>query len=117
MVEHAGNNRYVTRLFCSCRMASILQSRYGPVNLKGNRMTASPDIAELSFEQAMAQLEQVVSRLEQGDVTLDESIALYERGAKLRAHCELRLKSAEERVEKITLTGGQPSGTTPAEGL
>ena len=75
------------------------------------------DLSALSFEAAMKELEGVVSRLEQGDATLEESIALYERGAKLRAHCDARLKDAEERIERITLAGGQPSGTVPVEGL
>ena len=79
--------------------------------------TPSPEIAELSFEQAMQELEKVVSVLEQGQASLEESITLYERGARLRAHCESRLKDAEERVEKITLANGQPAATTPAEGL
>lgn len=79
-------------------------------------MTTSPDITELSFEQAMQELENVVSVLEQGQASLEESIALYERGAKLREHCERRLKDAEERVEKITLASGQPVGTSPVEG-
>lgn len=79
--------------------------------------TPSPEIAELSFEQAMQELEKVVSVLEQGQASLEESITLYERGARLRAHCESRLKDAEERVEKITLANGQPTGTGPAEGL
>ena len=75
------------------------------------------DLSALSFEAAMKELEGVVSRLEQGDATLEESIALYERGAKLRSHCDARLKDAEERIERITLAGGQPSGTVPVEGL
>lgn len=76
------------------------------------------DIKALSFEDAMKELEAVVGKLEHGDATLEQSIALYERGAKLRRHCEARLKEAEERVEKITLdSAGQPTGTTPAEGL
>ena len=62
-------------------------------------------------------VEGVVSRLEHGDASLEESIALYERGAKLRAHCDARLKDAEERIERITLAGGQPTGTVPVEGL
>ncbi|AUH64513.1 exodeoxyribonuclease VII small subunit [Paracoccus zhejiangensis] len=78
----------------------------------------SDDVSSLSFEQAMKELEATVSKLETGDATLDESISLYERGAKLRAHCEARLREAEERVEKITLAAdGTPAGTTPAEGL
>ena len=76
------------------------------------------DITTLSFEEAMRELEATVGKLETGEATLEESIALYERGAALRAHCEARLREAEERVEKITLAAnGQPAGTTPGEGL
>lgn len=76
------------------------------------------EIEKLSFEDAMRELEATVGKLETGEATLEESIALYERGAKLRAHCEKRLREAEERVEKITLSAnGQPGGTEPAEGL
>lgn len=75
-------------------------------------------IETLSFEEAMRELEATVGKLEHGDATLEESIALYERGAALRAHCDKVLRAAEERVEKITLAAsGQPTGTTPAEGL
>lgn len=79
-------------------------------------MTDTAEIAELSFEQAMQELERVVSLLERGEASLEDSIRLYDRGARLREHCERRLKDAEERVEKITLANGQPTGTTPAEG-
>ncbi|MCP4635859.1 MAG: exodeoxyribonuclease VII small subunit, partial [Methyloversatilis sp.] len=58
------------------------------------------DITTLSFEEAMRELEATVGKLETGEATLEESIALYERGAALRAHCEARLREAEERVEK-----------------
>ena len=58
-------------------------------------------VAEMSFEAALAELEQVVARLEGGQVALEESIALYARGAELRAHCEERLKAAEARVAEI----------------
>ena len=76
------------------------------------------DITTISFEEAMRELEATVGKLETGEATLEESIALYERGAALRAHCEARLREAEERVEKITLAAnGQPAGTTPVEGL
>ncbi|TKW66372.1 MAG: exodeoxyribonuclease VII small subunit [Paracoccus denitrificans] len=75
------------------------------------------DIATMSFEDAMKELEGVVSRLESGNASLEDSIKLYERGAELRAHCEARLRAAEERVEKITLAQGQPTGTTKVEGL
>lgn len=76
------------------------------------------DITTLSFEEAMRELEATVGKLETGEATLEESIALYERGAALRTHCEARLREAEERVEKITLAAnGQPAGLTSAEGL
>ena len=76
------------------------------------------EIGTMTFEEAMKELEATVGRLEHGEATLEESIALYERGAALRARCEERLKAAEEKVEKITLgEGGKPAGTTPVEGL
>ncbi|MCT8331383.1 exodeoxyribonuclease VII small subunit [Albidovulum sediminis] len=75
------------------------------------------DIAAMSFEEAMKALEDVVRQLESGNVELERSIGLYEKGAALKAHCEKKLKEAEEKVEKITLAAGQPVGTTPAEGL
>lgn len=74
-------------------------------------------IADLSFEDAMRELETVVGQLERGDVALEESISLYERGAALKAHCEAKLKAAEEKVAQITLSAdGQPTGTTPVSG-
>ncbi|PPB82484.1 exodeoxyribonuclease VII small subunit [Albidovulum inexpectatum] len=76
------------------------------------------EIDALSFEDAMKQLEEVVRKLEQGDVPLEESIKLYERGAKLKAHCERKLKEAEEKVARITLgPDGKPAGIEPVEGL
>lgn len=60
------------------------------------------NVEEMSFEEAMAALEDVVGRLEGGQVPLEESITLYERGAALKAHCETKLKSAEEKVAQIT---------------
>jgi exodeoxyribonuclease VII small subunit len=78
----------------------------------------SKAVGDMSFEEAMGELEKVVSSLERGDVPLEDSIKLYERGAALKAHCEARLKAAEEKVAQITLgEGGQPTGTKPAEGL
>lgn len=74
------------------------------------------DVAEMSFEDAIKELETVVGQLERGDVALDESIALYERGAALKARCEAKLKEAEEKVAKITLgEGGVPQGTVPLD--
>ena len=75
-------------------------------------------VEEMSFEEAMAELEAVVGQLERGEVALDASIALYERGAKLKARCEVKLREAEEKVAQITLDAdGTPTGTTPVEGL
>ncbi|GHE01621.1 exodeoxyribonuclease VII small subunit [Defluviimonas sp. 20V17] len=74
-------------------------------------------VDQMSFEQAMAELEQVVGQLERGDVPLEQSIKLYERGAALKARCEEKLKEAEEKVELIRAQEGRAVGTTPAEGL
>ena len=72
------------------------------------------ELSEMSFEDALRALEQVVRRLESGDVPLDESIALYERGEKLRAHCQARLDAAQARIEAIRLDAeGRPAGTAP----
>lgn len=80
--------------------------------------TAQTPVAEMSFEDAMKELETVVGRLERGDVPLDESIRLYERGAELKKRCEAKLKEAEEKVAAITLDGeGNPAGLKPVEGL
>jgi exodeoxyribonuclease VII small subunit len=78
-------------------------------------MTQFPDIAELSFEKALAQLEEIVAKLESGKVDLEQSIAIYERGEALKAQCEKQLKDAEARIEKITLRDGRPAGTEPLD--
>ncbi len=71
-------------------------------------------IGDLSFEDALRALEEVVRRLESGDVPLDESIAQYERGEALRRHCQARLDAAQARIEKIVAgPDGKPSGTVP----
>lgn len=71
-------------------------------------------VDEMSFEAAMAELEKVVGQLERGDVALEESIALYERGAALKKRCEAKLNEAQEKVAAITLDAdGQPKGTAP----
>ena len=78
--------------------------------------TKFPEIAELPFEKALAQLEEIVSKLESGKVDLEQSIAIYEKGQALKDHCEKQLKDAEARIEKITLkTDGKPSGTAPLD--
>jgi len=75
---------------------------------------ASPDITALSFEDALRALEDVVRKLESGEVPLDDSISLYERGELLRKHCQARLDAAQQRIERIvagpdgTVTGSQP---------
>jgi exodeoxyribonuclease VII small subunit len=74
-------------------------------------------VNDMSFEEAMAALEAVVSQLERGEVPLDQSIALYERGAALKAHCAAKLKDAEEKVELIRSAEGRAVGVTPVEGM
>lgn len=74
------------------------------------------DVASMSFEQALAALERIVDDLEKGDVPLDQSIRIYERGEALKDHCEKLLKSAEDKVEKIKLSReGKPVGTEPLD--
>ena len=74
------------------------------------------DIAAMSFEVALRELEQIVGKLESGQAPLAESIAIYERGEALKKHCETLLKAAEARIEKITLKpDGTPSGTEPLD--
>jgi exodeoxyribonuclease VII small subunit len=78
--------------------------------------TDAPALAALPFEKALAELEEIVRRLERGDVPLEDSIAIYERGEALKKHCEALLKKAEARIEKITIgPDGQANGTTPLD--
>ena len=78
---------------------------------KGNE-----DIAAMSFEQALEQLEKIVASLETGDVPLNRSIEIYERGEALKSHCETLLKAAEDRIEKIRLDrSGAADGTEPLD--
>lgn len=77
---------------------------------------SEPAIGDLSFETALKELEEIVGRLERGDVPLEESIKLYSRGEALRRHCDRLLKSAEAKVEKIQLSEeGAATGTTPLD--
>lgn len=85
-------------------------------------MTQSPapspprKVSELSFEEALAELETIVANLEQGKATLDAAISSYERGAALKQHCEAKLREAREKVERITLdAAGQAAGATPMD--
>jgi exodeoxyribonuclease VII small subunit len=71
-----------------------------------------PDIAAMNFEDALAELEQIVRRLEGGQVKLDEAIISYERGAQLKRHCERKLNEAQQRVDRIVIG---PEGAIDAE--
>jgi exodeoxyribonuclease VII small subunit len=74
------------------------------------------DVATLPFEKALAELESIVQRLEKGDVALEESIQIYERGDALKRRCEVLLREAEARVEKITRdAAGRAVGTEPLD--
>lgn len=78
--------------------------------------TSNDDVAALPFEVALKQLEDIVARLERGDVALEESIAIYTRGEALKARCDALLKQAEARIEKITLgADGKAVGTAPLD--
>jgi len=73
----------------------------------------SPEIASLSFEEALAELELIVRRLETGNAKLDEAIGAYERGALLKRHCEAKLREAQSRVEKIVLNADGSAAAEP----
>lgn len=77
-------------------------------------MAKKPEkIDDLPFEKALEELEGIVQKLESGAAALDDSIALYERGAALKVHCEAKLKSAQEKIEKITVGGdGAPKAVS-----
>mgnify|MGYP001102031843 FL=1 len=78
--------------------------------------TNHADIKKLSFERALEELESIVTRLEGGQVALEESVAIYERGEALKRRCEELLRQAEARVDKITTdANGQPTGTEPLD--
>jgi len=72
------------------------------------------EIAVLSFEEALAELQELVKRLERGDSKLEDAIKSYERGALLKRHCEAKLKDAQMKVEKIVLGAGGAVGVEPA---
>lgn len=79
-------------------------------------MSNNQDIKSMSFETALAELEKIVGSLERGDVELEQSIRIYERGETLKAHCAALLKAAEDKVEKIKLgRDGKPAGTEPLD--
>lgn len=70
-------------------------------------------IKDMSFEQALKELEGIVAKLERGDAPLEESITIYQRGAALKAHCEGKLKDAQMKVKKIVLDASGNAGTAP----
>ncbi|WP_020592639.1 exodeoxyribonuclease VII small subunit [Kiloniella laminariae] len=77
--------------------------------------TSPADIKKMSFEEALAELKTIVGRLEQGEGKLDEAIEAYDRGAKLKAHCESKLREAQEKIEKITMGPDGEPRTEPFE--
>ena len=81
-----------------------------------SRPDATAIAADTPFEKALEQLEDIVRRLEKGDVALDESVTIYERGEALKRHCEGLLQKAEARIQKITLgADGQAAGVAPLD--
>jgi exodeoxyribonuclease VII small subunit len=74
--------------------------------------TEPADITTMSFEEALVELEQIVRRLEGGQVKLDEAILSYERGAQLKQHCERKLNEAQQRVDRIVIG---PDGAVSSE--
>ncbi|HVY35137.1 MAG TPA: exodeoxyribonuclease VII small subunit [Caulobacteraceae bacterium] len=79
-------------------------------------MTDAKDISSLSFEQSLAELEAIVQELESGQAPLEQSITLYERGARLKAHCEAKLEAARLKVDKIVIgPQGAAEASEPAE--
>ena len=81
-------------------------------------MDAAPDqTADLSFEDALKRLEEIVRVLEKGEAPLDQSIELYQEGDRLKRHCEARLKAAQARIEQIAFgADGKPVGVTAFDG-
>ncbi len=76
-------------------------------------MTKDTPVADMTFEAALTELEGIVEQLERGDVELEQSIAIYERGAALKRHCEARLAAAQLKVEQIVLGADGKPGTEP----
>ncbi len=88
-----------------------------PAPAPATKRAMAEDLSTLSFEEALRRLETIVQRLEGGDAGLDESITLYAQGDVLREQCERRLKDAQARIEKISLSSdGTPTGTQPFDG-
>jgi exodeoxyribonuclease VII small subunit len=90
-----------------------LESEMAENQNAGSKIPA--EIAALSFEEALAQLQDLVKKLERGDNKLDEAISSYERGALLKQHCEAKLREAQMKVEKIVLGANGSVGTQPMD--
>ena len=84
-----------------------------PAGNSGSESELPADIAGMSFEDALGELEQIVRRLEAGQVRLDEAIQCYERGAQLKRHCERKLNEAQQRVDRIVIGPEGAVGTAP----
>lgn len=84
------------------------------VRLMADAKNKTADIAAMSFEEALGELQDLVKSLERGDNKLDDAIVAYERGSALKAHCEAKLKEAQLKVEKIVLGPDGKAGTAPA---
>jgi exodeoxyribonuclease VII small subunit len=84
--------------------------------MSDDKSKISEEIGKLNFETALAELEEIVGKLESGGVELEVSIKIYERGEQLKAHCENLLKTAQGKIEKITLSAdGEATGTGPLD--
>jgi exodeoxyribonuclease VII small subunit len=86
--------------------------------MAGKEIMADPtkrDVADLSFEEALAELEKIVRELEQGKSGLDDAIQAYERGAELKRHCEKKLNDAKAKIDRISLGPAGPQGLEPAD--
>ena len=84
-------------------------------NQQNNAQSQAVDPSSLSFEQALAELEKIVTSLEGGQAPLEDSISSYERGIALKKQCEKKLGEAQEKIEKITIQPDGTVGTTPFE--
>ena len=70
---------------------------------------------KITFEQAMAELDEIVRKLETAQIPLEEAVKVYERGMELKKICEEKLNAAEMKIEKLTLKDGKPTGTEPLD--
>jgi exodeoxyribonuclease VII, small subunit len=94
------------------RTRPLLDSR--PFEGQNQSMATTEDVSQLSFEDALKRLEEIVRALEKGEAPLDRSIELYQEGDRLKRHCEARLKDAQARIEQIAFgSDGKPSGLKP----